>query len=110
MAYGLPKIPNKEAKQIILDLISAELDKNSEFSGDALAFYGFEVSFTINLTLVSRGESKQEIKGNSAVGELNPLGNEETGVQEVPEKKEIVASGRRRHGKPARANVPNPNI
>ncbi len=103
MAYGIPKISAKQLKQEILNLIAGELDKDIALSGDNLSFYGADIDFRMDLTLVSRGVTLAVIEVKKPVGESVPpqqiAGSDEPGEEAAPVKQVITAAARRQMGR-----------
>jgi len=103
LAYGIPKITSKELKQQILDCISAVLERDANLSGNNLAFYGADIDFKMDLTLVSRGEQRVGVFATATVGDSSPPqkpeGSVKPTVPEAPQKATVKVSGRRQTGR-----------
>lgn len=98
MGYGPPKYSNKEILGLILEGIRGELQKNGDFSGDSLSFYGFECEFSVKVNLTARGESKVLAEAVTTGGEPTPR-EEEDGNEPEPIKQAVAASGKIKKGK-----------
>jgi len=108
--YGLPKITRNEAISLILDSMRQKIEALGEFAGDSLAYYGIEINWTLDMTLIARSEREEKVSGSVLVGEEFKQNNGQVfpGEGDLPEpKKETVkVSGKAAKGKAPRKKEP----
>ena len=55
----------------IVGVIHDHLAKHDAFSSNSLCYYGVSFEYTLNIKLVSRGETELEVHGQTAIGDEN---------------------------------------